>query len=82
MMKLINGWIRLWVWGVCPECNSDAPKLYTCPICEYYKYVPRYKTTKSQKKIAWKRFKLKSLKEKDSEAILRNSLNKEGSNRG
>jgi hypothetical protein len=26
----------------CPECNSDAPRLYTCPVCQFYsgKYPP------------------------------------------
>ena len=26
-MKLLVGW--------CPACNSDAPGLYSCPVCEY-----------------------------------------------
>jgi len=64
-MKKIRGRIRLWIWGLCPKCNSDAPELYDCPVCEYYKYVPRYKVTRIQKKIAWKRFK-QVLKEGDN----------------
>ncbi len=60
--KYIKGWLRLWVWSCCPECNSDAPELYACPICKYYNYVPKYKVTKSQKKIAWERF-IQALKE-------------------
>lgn len=32
--KLIGRW-RLFL-GFCPECNSDAPGLYTCPVCHYY----------------------------------------------
>lgn len=31
----------------CPECNSDAPYLYDCPVCEYKKH-PR--------KLLWDRF--------------------------
>ncbi len=30
----IRGRFRLF-WGFCPECNSDAPKLYECPVCDW-----------------------------------------------
>ena len=45
-LKLINGWFRLFIWGVCPECNHDAPKLYDCNICKYY---DRYHSITHQK---------------------------------
>lgn len=32
----IRGKFRMF-WGFCPNCNSDAPELYDCPICEYNK---------------------------------------------
>ena len=32
-LKRLRGWIRLHVWSVCPACNSDAPKLYDCRVC-------------------------------------------------
>lgn len=58
-IKLFNGWIRLFIWGVCPKCNHDAPKLYDCNICEYYDKLPRYKSsqTKEQKVVVWINFK-------------------------
>jgi hypothetical protein len=34
MRKLI-AFMRIWVWGFCPYCNSDAPDLYDCPVCNY-----------------------------------------------
>lgn len=30
-----RGMWRIW-WGFCPECNSDAPELYSCRFCESY----------------------------------------------
>lgn len=58
-MRLIRGWIRLWLWNVCPKCNHDAPELYDCPVCEYYTYLPRYRSEQTiaiQQNI-WIRFK-------------------------
>lgn len=30
-----------WAWryslGFCPKCNSDAPELYKCSVCDYKK---------------------------------------------
>jgi len=61
IIKLIHGWWRLFIGGVCPACNHDAPKLYDCEVCEYYKRLPRYRSqqTKQQKKSVWRRFKQK-----------------------
>jgi len=42
----ILGKIRL-VFGFCPRCNSDAPNLYTCPVCEY---------NYASKEFWWQRF--------------------------
>ena len=52
------GWIRLWIWGVCPECTHDAPKLYDCNICGYYEKLPRYRSEQNiiQKKKIWTKF--------------------------
>jgi hypothetical protein len=30
--------IGLFVFGFCPECNSDAPELDTCPVCNGYRW--------------------------------------------
>lgn len=40
------GKIRLW-FGFCPKCNSDAPHLYSCPVCEY---------NEAPKEYWWNRF--------------------------
>ena len=58
VFKRVRGWIRLWVWSVCPECNHDAPELYDCQICRYYQELPRYKSnqTKEQKRKVWRSF--------------------------
>lgn len=31
----ILAWWRCMVWGFCPNCNSDAPKLYECKVCNW-----------------------------------------------
>lgn len=40
-LKIINGRWRL-LFGLCPECNSDAPELYDCPVCEYKRAPKQY----------------------------------------
>lgn len=50
---------RLW-WGFCPQCNSDAPELYDCPVCEYYSGHSKdqpYPPTKETKAKWWAKFK-------------------------
>jgi len=34
-LSLIKGRLRL-MNGFCPMCNSDAPELYDCPVCDGY----------------------------------------------
>lgn len=29
----MRGWIRLYVFSVCPRCNSDAPGIDSCWVC-------------------------------------------------
>lgn len=38
-LKIISGGWH-YMFGFCPECNSSAPYLYDCPVCEY-KRAPR-----------------------------------------
>lgn len=33
MIKKIIARLRLF-WGLCPECNSDAPNVYDCIVCK------------------------------------------------
>ena len=58
-IKLIRGFFRLFVFGVCPKCNHDAPKLYDCGICCYYEKLDRYKSdqTKDQRELVWMEYK-------------------------
>jgi len=55
---IFRAWTRLYWWNVCPECNHDAPELYECPICEHYKYLPRYSSdqTEEQRHIVWQKY--------------------------
>ena len=32
-LKYLNSRKRI-LFGMCPLCNSDAPKLYDCPMCD------------------------------------------------
>lgn len=59
-LRLLQGWIRLNIWGVCPYCNHDAPLLYDCPVCSYYMRLPRYREdqTEEDRKETWRVFKL------------------------
>ena len=31
---------RLYIWNVCPMCNSDAPELDDCPVCHGSRVFP------------------------------------------
>ena len=41
----LRGRWRMW-WGVCPLCNSDAPALYRCRVCEFWE--PPWRTLGSR----------------------------------
>jgi len=30
-----NAWVRINIWGFCPECNSDAPEIDNCKVCNW-----------------------------------------------
>ena len=33
IIKILFGrWRNM--WGFCPKCNSDAPEVYTCDVCD------------------------------------------------
>lgn len=55
MLVKINGWWRL-LFGFCPKCNSDAPELYDCKVCEWYRSSDKGMPNKATKKIWWSRF--------------------------
>lgn len=57
VIKLINGWVRVFIWGLCPKCNSDAPELYDCKVCNWYRTSDRGMPNKATKKEWWQKFK-------------------------
>lgn len=68
LIKLISGAFKLF-WGFCPKCNSDAPELYDCTVCNYYTHGKTgyvFPPTKNIKDLWWKKYqeeiKLKSNK--------------------
>ena len=48
----INGKIRLF-WGLCPLCNSDAPLLYDCKVCDSFHLHNRYAFPDYELKRKW-----------------------------
>lgn len=62
-IALLAGKYRLF-WGLCPWCNSDAPRLYDCPICEYYH--GKFPPDKKIKDVWWEKFKKHNDGEKES----------------
>jgi hypothetical protein len=48
---ILNGRKR-YFFGSCPQCNSSAPYLYECPVCEYtYPITPNV-----DKSLWWQKF--------------------------
>lgn len=55
-LRRLVGRYRLF-WGFCPECNSDAPKLYDCRICDAYGTSRQgYPVPEGTKRTWWARF--------------------------
>jgi len=53
-LKIWNGFMKQ-IWGFCPKCNSDAPKIYDCSICsDLPKLHPPNYFVKQER---WKKFK-------------------------
>ena len=53
--KKLRGRFRMF-WGFCPECNSDAPKMYDCKVCNWYTSSQNGMPIKPLKKMWWERF--------------------------
>jgi len=51
--KKLSGKYKLF-WGLCPKCNSDAPELYGCSICNFY-HGP-FPPEQGTKSLWWARF--------------------------
>jgi hypothetical protein len=52
-LKWWRGYFRL-LNHFCPECNSDAPELYSCPVCRYYR--GERPPTEKTESVWWLRF--------------------------
>ena len=57
-LSILVGKFRL-LHGFCPMCNSDAPELYDCPVCNYYSQASGHKfpPEKETKEKWWKTYK-------------------------
>lgn len=53
-MRRLIGWWRM-LWGFCPNCNSDSPEIWTCPVCKYPDIWPPSKRTRMERKTKWER---------------------------
>lgn len=56
LIKKVRAWVRIHIWGFCPECNSDAPYLYDCEICGYDTGSPFSKKRRRELWVRWKEF--------------------------
>lgn len=54
VIKRFLAWKRIRVWGFCPACNSDAPKLYDCKVCDYDTKSPFNSTKRKEYWNNWK----------------------------
>ena len=43
-------------FGLCPKCNSDAPEIDNCDVCESYRTSYDGMPTKELKEIWWNKF--------------------------
>ena len=53
LFKLLIGKWRM-LFGFCPKCNSDAPEIDTCNVCDYKNnYNSKFGRTKKQDREFW-----------------------------
>ena len=43
-LLLLRGFIRCNIFHFCPKCNSTAPEIDTCNICDNYRDFPKHFT--------------------------------------
>jgi predicted amidophosphoribosyltransferase len=55
IISRFRAFVRVRIWGVCPSCNSDAPKLYDCELCKHDTKSP---FDRGKRKEYWNRWKL------------------------
>lgn len=51
--RLVGCW-RLW-WGLCPCCNSDAPEMDRCDVCNAFR-LSTFPPSTDRKAVWWRRF--------------------------
>lgn len=58
-LKLVRGWWRFKVWGLCPACNSDAPEVDGCQVCggAWYETSEIEMQQRISRVLWWNRFK-------------------------
>lgn len=54
VIRRFSAWKRIIIWGFCPACNSDAPKLYDCKCCNYSTGSPFKRAKRKQLWNKWK----------------------------
>jgi predicted amidophosphoribosyltransferase len=54
VIKRYRAFVRCRIYGFCPACNSDAPKLYDCKVCKYDTTSPFNRTKRKQYWNDWK----------------------------
>ena len=55
VFRKARGRIRL-LFGFCPKCNSDAPRIDHCWVCCGWRWAYDGKPTRNVKEMWWKRF--------------------------
>jgi hypothetical protein len=53
LFKKLNAFTRCFLWGVCPKCNSDAPEIDTCKVCNNYRAFDENKYSTDMRKATW-----------------------------
>lgn len=57
VIRRFSAWKRVKICGFCPACNSDAPKLYDCKVCNYDTTSP---FNRAKRKEYWNNWKLQN----------------------
>jgi len=61
LFRYLRGHWRL-LFGFCPSCNSDAPEIDICSVCNGYRYPQIFPPPKDIKRQWWEYFKERNYK--------------------
>ena len=53
-LRLRARW-RLW-WGLCPHCDSQAPAMHICGVCQGFRWWVHGRPTPALKAVWWERY--------------------------